>query len=122
MARVEIGLISALKSCQDVCEAASYRIGGKNSRKITSGFSSIAGRPGINQRLNPTITSNTALGSLILFAIAWSARRTAKMIRIIPRLFIGQVWGPNLLHRFFKILKDVNKEYGGKDLPRFSAI
>src|SRR5687768_6871297 len=97
MASVEIGLISDLKSCHDVCDAASYRIGGRKIRKITSGFSSSEGRPGMNQRLRPTITRSTAFGSLILSAMAWSARRIPKIIRMMARLFMDLKGGSQLI-------------------------
>src|SRR5688572_31774924 len=83
IASVVIGLISDLKSCHDIWEAASYRIGGRNSRNTISGLNTKEGRDGMNAKLNPAATSKTGLGNFNLSAIASKAiRHTNKMIMI----------------------------------------
>src|SRR5688572_9965450 len=63
IASVEMGRASALKSCHEVFDAASYRIGGRKIKNTTSGFRVTAGIKGMNATPRPHSTRKTGWGS-----------------------------------------------------------
>src|SRR3954451_16380007 len=57
MARLEIETRLYLNSRHDVCHAARYSSGGKNTRKTIDGGKGMRGTRGISEQSNPKITS-----------------------------------------------------------------
>src|SRR5688500_10084280 len=92
MARVDMGLISDLKSCHEVFDAASYKIGGKKIRKTTSGFRLIPGIDGMKPMHNPATTSSTGLGNRNLSAAARSAMSAVKTMMSVAKFCMINVY------------------------------
>jgi hypothetical protein len=81
VARRVIGRFAFLKSIQEVVQAAAYNIGGRNTRKTTSGCKVIWGNPGKRPMPIPASTSKIGYGILILSVT--SARAVTIASRII---------------------------------------
>jgi hypothetical protein len=79
IASVPMVLIFVLNSWKEMLKAASYNMGGRKRRKITSGFSSMLGRVGMNPMAIPAVISKIGYGTLILSAIADSTTIIARI-------------------------------------------
>lgn len=88
IASVVIGLNSALKSCHDVVAAASYSIGGRKKRNITSGSRSIAVMPGIKPIASPETTRRMGVGNLYLSPTAKSPTSNVSTTMMVAKFYM----------------------------------